>query len=978
MKKLKKILILNLIFLSFFIFSFAFATFPKSENFIFSQPPSAKDFAPNFWFDSKEEYFPTDPLEFYYQNGQELPGELAKSKYDNLSLKEKLEKFKVFYEIKEKKDQWIIEYWFFYVFNKGHLNGHYGDWESVFVFLNKKTKKIEKMVASAHWGGKIKVFFANNLINFPQFDHPTLLIEEGSHANWLDGNGDGLVNRLKDCDNWYNAYTIKHWSKEDKLKGVKINYDHLDYKLEELSKLREKLKNKNSFAKSPILKSFSLKIGKEKISFFLSLGRAPSQFPWQKSEYKDPESIFPLTKDFLAKKIKNFFGKREIFRAKIVKEKEQPAKKEIFLVKEVKKEEKPKSKEKFKPLEEKKLLFSKDLKKFQEKLTDFSRKIDLLERKIQKMKLEKEIKKMKKETKKEDSIKKVKEEREEKRESLKKKKIREKTKISEKETFLPAIPPPLPKLIISEVAAGIKEAEIEFVEIFNPNDFEVKISEENFQLKFINCENEPTKKRIDFRKNVILAKGYFLLASTSSFERILADAIFSPQLTDCSGVIIEDKNYEKILDRVAWAKKEKLPPEKAVEKEGIILENGLKTNQSLERKKDSLADPSEKILIDTDNNSADFFLNNSPEPTNSQGQSLILKTEEKKKILPRLLITKVQIASSSSSNDDFVEIYNLATSSIDISDFQLKKKNKEGKESSIKVFPKESKIEAKGYFLWANSDYKALLSIANVTSTQTLAKDNSIALLDKEGNIIDALAWGSSTNPFLEKDPFEKNPKENQILARKKDKEGNYLDTNDNSQDFEIQESIKKEVINSTATSSVNTTKKEIPSLEVVINEIAWMGTIASFNDEWIELYNNTTSTIDLAGWSLKAEDGSPSITFSTGTIEAQGFYLLERTDDQVISDIKADFIFKGSLNDEGEKLELRDREGNLVDLVDCSLCWFAGENEKKQTMERIDPKFSGFEKNNWQSNNLILKNGKDAKGNPINGTPKSKNSVQS
>lgn len=29
-----------------------------------------------------------------------------------------------------------------------------------------------------------------------------------------------------------------------------------------------------------------------------------------------------------------------------------------------------------------------------------------------------------------------------------------------------------------------------------------------------------------------------------------------------------------------------------------------------------------------------------------------------------------------------------------------------------------------------------------------------------------------------------------------------------------------------------------INSSDVVINEIAWMGTIASANDEWLELYN--------------------------------------------------------------------------------------------------------------------------------------------
>ena len=48
---------------------------------------------------------------------------------------------------------------------------------------------------------------------------------------------------------------------------------------------------------------------------------------------------------------------------------------------------------------------------------------------------------------------------------------------------------------------------------------------------------------------------------------------------------------------------------------------------------------------------------------------------------------------------------------------------------------------------------------------------------------------------------------------------------------------------------------------DVVISEIAWMGTTASSNDEWIELYNNTSSAIDFAGWT--PSDHASSACFS-------------------------------------------------------------------------------------------------------------------
>ena len=89
----------------------------------------------------------------------------------------------------------------------------------------------------------------------------------------------------------------------------------------------------------------------------------------------------------------------------------------------------------------------------------------------------------------------------------------------------------------------------------------------------------------------------------------------------------------------------------------------------------------------------------------------------------------------------------------------------------------------------------------------------------------------------------------------------------------------------------------------MVINEIAWMGTNSSANDEWIELYNNTDNDIDLTDWQIM-KDGEEFIAISTSTanslatttILAHKYYLLESTDDNTISDIAADFIFSGSI----------------------------------------------------------------------------------
>lgn len=123
---------------------------------------------------------------------------------------------------------------------------------------------------------------------------------------------------------------------------------------------------------------------------------------------------------------------------------------------------------------------------------------------------------------------------------------------------------------------------------------------------------------------------------------------------------------------------------------------------------------------------------------------------------------------------------------------------------------------------------------------------------------------------------------------------------------------------------------------DVMINEVAWMGTNSSYNDEWVELYNNTGSEILLNGWIFRTADGKIMVDLQ-GKINPEGFYLLERTDDNTLPQITADQIYSGSLNNKGLLLELLNNEGALIDRADFCAGWPAGDNGTKQTMERKD-----------------------------------------
>ncbi len=168
--------------------------------------------------------------------------------------------------------------------------------------------------------------------------------------------------------------------------------------------------------------------------------------------------------------------------------------------------------------------------------------------------------------------------------------------------------------------------------------------------------------------------------------------------------------------------------------------------------------------------------------------------------------------------------------------------------------------------------------------------------------------------------------------------------------------------------------RAERSTADVVINEVAWMGTAASASDEWIELFNNTDRNIDLHGWTLRAQDGTPSIALA-GVLARQGFYLLERTDNSTVADIAADQIYAGSMSDMGETLVLRDPTGQVVDTANGDGgTWPAGNKTTRSTMERVNPARPD-ENTNWRTNDRSKRNGKDAKGATLNGTPKAENS---
>lgn len=166
--------------------------------------------------------------------------------------------------------------------------------------------------------------------------------------------------------------------------------------------------------------------------------------------------------------------------------------------------------------------------------------------------------------------------------------------------------------------------------------------------------------------------------------------------------------------------------------------------------------------------------------------------------------------------------------------------------------------------------------------------------------------------------------------------------------------------------------------LDVVINEVAWGGTEASSSHEWMELFNASARSFSLAGWRVTSGDGDVEATLS-GVLAPGDFYLLERTSDSPVGGRAADSFYSGSLPNEGKDLFLLDASSGVVDAVRFASGWPGGSGAPEyRSMERVVASSGGSLRFNWRSNDGAVRNGTDAAGRPLNGTPGARNSAQS
>lgn len=143
---------------------------------------------------------------------------------------------------------------------------------------------------------------------------------------------------------------------------------------------------------------------------------------------------------------------------------------------------------------------------------------------------------------------------------------------------------------------------------------------------------------------------------------------------------------------------------------------------------------------------------------------------------------------------------------------------------------------------------------------------------------------------------------------------------------------------------------------DVVINEIMWMGSEGHSSDEWVELKNMTSDSINIGGWKIeKAGPSGGTITIPSGkSIPASGYFLIAnygKTSSSSSLNVDADYVVNLSLgNDSNDNLILKTPANIVIDSAKGTL-WPAGNNgTQKQSMERNDIPGDGLLVASWHT----------------------------
>lgn len=138
----------------------------------------------------------------------------------------------------------------------------------------------------------------------------------------------------------------------------------------------------------------------------------------------------------------------------------------------------------------------------------------------------------------------------------------------------------------------------------------------------------------------------------------------------------------------------------------------------------------------------------------------------------------------------------------------------------------------------------------------------------------------------------------------------------------------------------------------VVFNELHYHPASNEASQEWVELYNQNSVDVDLSAWRLS---GGVDYVFPSGTtIKAGGYLLVAATPSSLIS-LGISSVwgpFEGRLSNQGERLELRDNAGRLMDVLRYGIDgdWPVAPDGAGPSLAKRGPNLATGRPENWAS----------------------------
>lgn len=149
--------------------------------------------------------------------------------------------------------------------------------------------------------------------------------------------------------------------------------------------------------------------------------------------------------------------------------------------------------------------------------------------------------------------------------------------------------------------------------------------------------------------------------------------------------------------------------------------------------------------------------------------------------LPSLVITEVQTQSASSKTEEFIEIYNPTGSDINLSQLEVAYKTASGATlTNLALTPsvKSSSIRSHGFMMFSQASYSIG---SDATFTTGISDTGGHIQVSLAGVVLDAVGWGNAVAPETQAAPIAT---KGASISRKVGPNANFQDTNNNAADF--------------------------------------------------------------------------------------------------------------------------------------------------------------------------------------------------